>query len=153
MKNKTFLLLLLMLIICRDADAQQTSTKKDLVKLTWIEGNWKGMDGNNPFYEIYKLANDSTLEITSYEWDGIDSSKTSITRLQYKNDHYYLGDSLNWKVVDISGNSIFIEPVYKAYNTILWKKRDQHTWEAILESKKGRKIYVMEWVNHFANKK
>jgi hypothetical protein len=130
----------------------QQANKGGLKSLTWIEGNWRGMDGNKAFYEIYHIKDDSTLVITSYEWDGKDSSKTSISSVRRKDGSYYLGDNFNWKVTAISEGSIFMEPVFKASNTILWKKRDQNTWEAILESKGGRKVYVMQRVNHFPGK-
>ena len=107
------------------------------------------MDGQNPFYEIYSLKHDSVIIITSYEWNGNDSSNSSINSVRIKDNNYYLGDEYNWKVVQISEDSIFMEPVFKAANYILWRKIDQNTWEAVLESKKGQKIYRMERINHF----
>jgi hypothetical protein len=151
MKSKIFPFLMLTLLSFK-CSLSQDASKGKLKALNWIEGNWKGMDGSNPFYEIYKIKNDSTLVITSYEWNGRDSSKTSISSLRRRDGSYYLGDNFNWKVIDISEGSIFMEPVFKAVNTILWKKKDQNTWEAILESKNGRKVYVMERVSHFQDK-
>lgn len=151
MKSKLFPVLIVAVFSCQSCLSQHTNTA-DLKALAWIEGNWKGLDGNNSFYEIYRLKDDSTLVITSYEWDGKDSSKTSTSTLRRKDGAYYLGDNANWKVRDMSEGAVFMEPVFKAANTILWKKRDQNTWEAILESKNGRKSYVMERVNHFPGK-
>lgn len=127
----------------------QGSSIPSLKALRWIEGNWKGMDGTNPFYEIYKLRDYSTLIITSYEWNGKDSSKTSTATLKRKDGSYYLGDQYNWKVTALAEDTVFMEPVFRASNTIQWKKRDKNTWEAILESRSGRKTYLMERVNHF----
>jgi hypothetical protein len=124
-------------------------SKTDLKKISWIEGNWKGMDGDDAFYEIYRLANDSTLEITSYSWNGSDSSKTSRAYLRWNKDAYYLGDSLNWKVTAITDESISMDPNFKAYNTILWKKNNDGSWDAVLNSKRGEKVYKMEKVDHF----
>ncbi|HXU08596.1 MAG TPA: hypothetical protein VN743_06335, partial [Blastocatellia bacterium] len=30
-------------------------TAADIAKLKWIEGTWRGMDGDKPFYERYKI--------------------------------------------------------------------------------------------------
>ena len=151
MKIKLFSLLTLAIFSFKCSFSQH-SNNGNLKALAWIEGNWRGMDGNNAFYEIYHIKDDSTLVITSYEWNGKDSSKTSISKLRSKDGSYYLGDHFNWKVMDISEGSIFMQPVFKAANTILWKKKDLNTWEAILESKSGRKVYIMERVNHFPEK-
>lgn len=122
-----------------------------LKKLSWIEGNWKGMDGDKPFYELYRMVNDTTLEIFSYSWNGKDSSESSRSVVGRKNGTYYLGDSLNYKVVALTDSSIFMIPNYKAFNSILWKRVDANKWEAILQAKRGRKVYIMERINHFAN--
>ena len=145
-------LFIVLLIGCRTPSATTTTTftKGDLEKLRWIEGNWKGMDGNNPFYELYSFTNDSTLQITSYDWNGTDSSKTTRTYLVWKYNHYFLGDSLNWRVDALTRNSVFLIPNYKASNKILWQKKDQNSWEAVLTSPKGVKNYKMERVKHFA---
>ena len=134
---------------CSCKNSPNESTKGDLKKLSWIEGNWKGMDGQNPFYEIYELTNDNELVIKSYEWNGKDSSKTTITHLRRENGNYYLGDERNWLVMDISDSSIIMEPVNKVSNNIIWKQKDQNSWEAILETKKVKKVYLMERINHF----
>ena len=43
----------------QEAIAQATPSNKftaaDVAKLKWIEGTWRGMDGDKPFYERYKL--------------------------------------------------------------------------------------------------
>jgi hypothetical protein len=127
-----------------------TFTKGDLEKLRWLEGAWKGLDGVRPFYEHYTITNDSTLHITSYDWNGADSSNTTTTAIAWKQNHYFLGDSLNWRVDAITHNTVFLIPNYKAANKIIWKKKNQNTWEAVLTSPKGVKIYQMERVAHFA---
>jgi hypothetical protein len=131
---------------------QGTYSRSDLKKLAWIEGDWKGMAGTTPFYEIYRMMDDSTLNIYSYNWDGKDSIGTSITPLQWKDGNYYLGDSLNWKVTDITDTSITMEPNYKAGNSIFWKKNSNSSWIAILKGKKGENRYLMERIDHFPNR-
>ena len=145
---------LILLYSCQNSSKTETVayTKQDLKKIGWIEGNWKGMDGNSPFYEIYKFVNDSTIESISYKWDGKDSSQSSKSFLEWKESKYYLGDMMNWKVSQISDSSINMIPNFKAQNDIMWKFINQNSWDAILNSKEGNKIYHMERINHFAKK-
>jgi len=90
--------------------------KDDLKKIKWIEGKWKGLYKGEPFYEIYRFVNDSTLETTGYEWDGKDSSKTSLSYVYFKDGVYWLGEEQNWKVVTINENEINMLPNFKACN-------------------------------------
>ncbi len=119
--------------------------KEDLKKIKWIEGKWKGLLKGEPFYEIYRFVNDSTLESIGYEWDGKDSSKTSFTYLYFKDGAYWLGDKQNWKVISITENEIKMLPNVEANNDILWKYRDSTGWDAIL---KGNTTYTYN-MQHF----
>ena len=123
--------------------------KKDLRKMKWIEGKWRGMFENKPFYEIYQLENDTTLKITSYEWSGNDTSKTSVDYLYWKRDGYYLGKQQNWKATTITKNEIKMIPVNKASNEILWRRKDKKNWIAILIYKNGTRTYNMEYFDPF----
>jgi hypothetical protein len=142
----------LIIVSCTSSKTSISYAQKDLKKISWIEGNWKGMDGANPFYEIYQFKNDTTIEITSYDWNGTDSSNSSKSLLSWKSDQYYLGDSMNYKVTEITDSSIAMNPNYKANNSILWKTKSPNAWIAILKNKKGEKIYNMERINHFKAK-
>ena len=122
---------------------------RDLQKIKWIEGNWKGMDGENAFYEIYRLTNDSTLEIISYNWNGTDSSKTSRSYVAWKEGAHFLGDNMNYKVTSITEDSITMIPYRRAANSILWKKNNDNGWDAVLKTNSVTKEYKMERVNHF----
>src|SRR5829696_5196703 len=44
-------------------------TAADIAQLKWIEGTWRGMDGDKPFYERYKLEG-TTLIVDSLREDG-----------------------------------------------------------------------------------
>lgn len=123
-----------------------TYARGDLNKIRWIEGRWKGMYKGEPFYEMYALTND-TLSITSYAWDGKDSSKTSRDRLTWIDDAYYLGDK-QYKVTVLTDSVIKMIPV-RAQNDITWKKRDSTGWDAVLVAGKETNIYHMEWFDPF----
>jgi len=159
-KLNCIFLLIFLITACNDAaeknvkstDKQNDSverlsySKNDLSKIKWIEGSWKGMFKNEPFYEIYRLTNDSTLEVISYDWNGKDSSNTSRTYVHWKDSAYYLGNEQNWKVVSISDSQITMKKNYKASNDIIWKFHDADSWDALLEHKNGTDHYQMERV-------
>lgn len=129
--------------------AELQYTKDDLKKIKWIEGKWKGLYNGSPFYEIYHFSNDSTLLITSYEWNGKDSSKSKPGEVYFKNGAYWLGEKQNWKVDSITDNHIKMLPNVEAYNDIVWRFTDSLHWDAILTSKGGVTTYSMEHFDPF----
>ena len=92
--RKNIIILFLLLTAINSSCQQQKDGKpenhsnKDLSKIKWIEGSWRGMYNGKPFYEIYKFENDSTIRITHYDWNGKDSSNTSYDFLYFKNGDY-----------------------------------------------------------------
>ncbi len=81
------------------------------------------MDGDKPFYEIYQLTNDSTLMITSYDWNGKDSTSSSVDFISWEDGAYYLGKDHNWKVSELRNTAVKMIPV-KASNDISWQFTD-----------------------------
>jgi len=132
-----------------EQQTQPAYTKDDLGKIKWIEGKWKGLYKGQPFYEIYRFSNDSTVEITSFEWDGKDSSKTTMSYLYYKEGSYYLGEKQNYKTTSITDKEIKMVPNVEAYNHILWKYRDSTGWDAILTGSKETQVYNMQYFDPF----
>ena len=152
----------ILLLSCGQADSSSESKKEkdtipvsisysinDLHKIKWIEGKWRGTHNTKPFYEIYQFANDSTLEIISYDWNGKDSSNSSKSKVYWKDGAYYLGEQLNWKVTEITDSSIIMLPNNKASNDIVWKYSDSTSWDAILNSKKETTEYHMQAYDPF----
>jgi len=143
-----FILFPLFSISCNETKTTKNNytsiNKTDLNKAQWITGNWKSTYEGKPFFEYYDLINDSTLKILSYEWDGKDTSKTSLSFLSFKNGAYFLGDSMNWKATAINDREIKMIPVYKANNEIHWKFISLNKWEAILKGASKTNTYVME---------
>jgi len=129
-------------------EAQQYD-KSDLKKIKWIQGKWKGLYKGEPFYEIYQFVNDTTLEITSYEWNGTDSSKSKKSYVYYKDGLYWLGDKQNWKVVSITATEITMLPNVEAYNDIIWRYKDNLAWDALLKHKNGTTVYNMQSFDPF----
>jgi hypothetical protein len=120
--------------------------KNDIQKIKWIQGKWKGMYNGKPFYEIYEPGTE-TLKITSYEWNGKDSSNTSVDYVAWHGDAYFLGKEQNYKVTVLSDSVIKMIPV-KANNEIIWR-RTPNGWDAILTGKKATNVYHMELFDPF----
>ena len=129
----------------KDSTAQVR--KGDLSRIAWINGNWQGIYQNAPFYENYALVND-TLFIHSYEFKNNDvtkdTTKTSLSKVYWNNGHYYLGDSMNWKVTRITDREIYMQPNYKANNDITWTYQDSVTWVAVLKAGVNTNTYIMQ---------
>jgi hypothetical protein len=150
MKNILLFMVIFFLAACSNNETKSSEpvnnpvSKNDLVKIKWLSGNWRGMADGKPFYELYEFANDSTIRIIGYDWNGTDSSNTSFSYVSWKEGAYYLGDSLNYKATFIDSSKIEMIPNYKANNDILWKVVNDTTWAAVLKGKTKTVEYKME---------
>ena len=133
-------------VACSSSPAYQ---KNDLRKISWIEGNWRGTYNGNYFYEHYAFLNDSVLTITKYEWNGQDSTGTSISTVHWADGVYYLGSDKKWKVTELSDQSIYMLPNGNSSNDILWKYVNKDSWEAILKTSTRENRYLLERVKTF----
>ncbi|CAN5822361.1 hypothetical protein BH10BAC2_BH10BAC2_44290 [soil metagenome] len=125
-------------------------TKADLLKLKWIEGKWKGMDDDKPFYEIYAFINDSTIRTISYDWNGKDSSNSFTDHLYWKEGLFYLGDKQDWAVKTINDSMVQMLPnSSRIHNDITWKAKGTKGWDVILVSPKLTKEYHMQKFDPF----
>src|SRR5688500_11544687 len=43
--------------------------KADVARLNWIEGTWRGMDGDKPFYERYRIE-ENAMVVEGLKEDG-----------------------------------------------------------------------------------
>lgn len=121
--------------------------KADLQKIKWIAGKWKGMDDDKPFYEIYEFINDSTIKITNYELkeDSNDSTNSYIDNLFWQDGLYFLGANKDWATGLIEDSVIQLQPNSdRIHNDITWQLKTDGSWDAVLTSPKGVKIYHMQ---------
>src|SRR5262245_3805868 len=81
------------------AAAQATPSKKftaaDIAKLKWIEGTWRGMDGDKPFYERYKIE-ETAMVVETLKPDG--SVDGVPERFELKNGEFGKDDGDNRSV-------------------------------------------------------
>ena len=133
--------------------AQSTPSNKfttaDIAKLKWIEGTWKGMDGDKPFYERYKIE-ETAMVVESLKADG--SPKGEPERFELRNGEFGKDEGDNRSVASaITADYVqFVPAVPGKGNSFRFEPQANGTWRAVLEwSAKpnrpaGQKIYVME---------
>jgi hypothetical protein len=137
----------------QDPMAQPTPSNKftaaDIAKLKWIEGTWRGMDGDKPFYERYKLEKEA-LVVEGLNADG--SVKGEPDRFELKNGEVGNGEGNNRSAAsEITADYIqFVPAVPGKMNRFRFERQSNGTWRAVLEwpataDKPARqKIYIME---------
>jgi hypothetical protein len=133
--------------------AQSTPAKKftaaDVAKLKWIEGTWRGMDGNTPFYERYRVE-ETALVVESLKADG--SVDGAPGRFELKDGEFGKGDGDRRSIAsEITADYIqFVPAVPGKMNNFRFERQPNNTWRAVLDwpaksDKPARqKIYIME---------
>ena len=133
--------------------AQSTTSNKftaaDVAKLKWIEGTWRGMDGDKPFYERYKVE-ETALVVEGLNADGSPDGEPG--RFELKDGQFGKGEGNKRSVAsEITDDHIqFVPAVPGAFNSFRFERQSNGTWRAVLEwpakaDKPARqKIYVME---------
>jgi hypothetical protein len=124
-------------------------TKDDVAKLKWLEGSWKGMDGDSPFYERYRIEEDALI-VEELNADG--SVKGPPGRYELKNGEFGKeeGDVRSAASEIGEGFVQFVPGRESKGNSYRFERKGPDTWQAILEwpdtaDKPGqRKVYVME---------
>ena len=133
--------------------AQSTPSKNftaaDVAKLKWIEGSWRGMDGDKPFYERYKIE-ETAMVIETLNADG--SVKGDPDRFELKNGEFGKdeGDQRSLASEITSDYIQFVPAVPGKGNNFRFERQSNGTWRAVLDwPGKGdrparQKIYIME---------
>ena len=75
---------------CAQGDAQKATstpaavatpskrfTKADVAKLKWIQGTWRGMDGDKPFFERYRIE-ETSMVVESFKGETLQKAKGRI---------------------------------------------------------------------------
>jgi hypothetical protein len=133
--------------------AQATPSNKftaaDIAKLKWIEGIWRGMDGDKPFYERYKLE-ETALVVEGLKADG--SADGEPSRFELKNGEFGQGQGDKRSAAsEITADYVqFVPAVPGKMNRFRFERQSNGTWRAVLDwpatpDKPARqKIYNME---------
>ena len=124
-------------------------TPADIAKLKWIEGTWRGMDGETPFYERYKIE-ETAMVVEGLKEDGSPDGEPG--RFELKNGEFGKVEGDKGSVASaISDNHVqFIPAVGSKGNNFRFERQSDGTWIAVLEwpatsDKAARqKVYKME---------
>ena len=137
----------------QEAIAQSTPSNKftaaDIAKLKWIEGTWRGMDGDKPFYERYKVE-ETALVVEGLKADGSPDGEPG--RFELKNGEFGKGEGDKRSAAsEITADHIqFVPAVPGKLNRFRFERQANGTWRAVLEwpatanKPAGQKIYIME---------
>ena len=124
-------------------------TPADVAKLKWIEGTWRGMDGDKPFYERYKIE-ETAMVVESLKADG--SVAGAPDRFELKDGEFGKDEDDQRSVAsEITADYIqFVPAVPGKSNSFRFERQSNNTWRAVLDwPAKGdkparQKIYIME---------
>ena len=124
-------------------------TKDDVAKLKWIEGSWKGMDGESAFYERYKIEGDAMI-VEELNADG--SVKGAPGRFELKDGEFGKGEGDLRSAASEIGEGLvqFVPGRESKGNMYRFERTGPDSWKATLEwpataDKPARqKVYVME---------
>ncbi len=121
-------------------------TAADVAKLKWIEGTWRGMDGDKPFYERYKIEQNAMVVESLMEDGSVDGTPG---RFELNDGQFGKGEGeVRTAASEITDTSIQFVPAGNG-NSFRFVKQP-HGWDAILEwpAKAGKlassKTYKME---------
>jgi hypothetical protein len=136
------------------ADAMPTPSNKfteaDVAKLKWLEGSWKEMDGDKPFYERYKIEGSAMTVETLKDETGKEVTETG--RFELKNGEFGKDEEGRRSAASEIGEGFvqFVPAPGSKGNMFRFERKGSDTWDAILEMpsnpdpEKRRKVYVME---------
>ncbi len=139
------------------ATPSKNFTPADVAKLKWIEGTWRGMDGDKPFYERYRIEGTAMI-VEALKEDG--SADGEPGRFELKNGEFGKGEGEKRSAASEITDS-FIQfvpattpsgttPPKTGRNSFRFERQSDGTWMAILEwpataDKPARgKVYKME---------
>lgn len=107
----------------------------DLARLRVLEGVWVGSaPGQSPLYQVYRFANDSTVEITYYR-DSAMSRAMGTGRIYLAGGRiYHTYGSRRWGAMRLDDAGVFFAPDGNARSTFAWAFTNRDTWTSTLRS-------------------
>ena len=132
------------------ATPSKNFTPADVAKLKWIEGTWRGMDGDKPFFERYRIE-ESSMVVDSFTDETL-SNVEDTGRFELKNGEFGKCEGERCSAAsEITADYVqFVPAAGSKGNNFRFVKQADGTWQAILEwtatkEKEARqKIYKME---------
>ena len=126
-------------------------TKADVAKLKWIEGTWRGMDGDKPFFERYRIE-ETAMVVEGFKDETL-KEVTDTDRFELKDGEFGKGEGDKRSAAsEIGEDHVQFVPAVpgKGNNFRFERLPGEDAWQAVLEwpasgDKPARqKIYKME---------
>jgi hypothetical protein len=135
-------LTLAILIISSAANSQSTSREK-FDQMQWLVGSWKGMAGNDAFYEAWRRVNDSVYVNFSIEFKNGDTVVREGSPIHIMKGEIFLGvPPTYWKLTKLKVDEIkFENDTLKFSNKILWQHTKDDHWFTELKHPKTTVTY------------
>jgi len=102
---------------------------KDFSKLRWMEGTWKATSpSEKTYYERFRFANDSTIEITFYG-DSALSKETGNGKVYLSVGRvYYSFGPGRWGATTVDSGGMYLVPQVNAQNSYAWAFQSPNLW-------------------------
>jgi len=132
------------------ATPSKSFTPADAAKLKWIEGTWRGMDGDKPFFESYRIE-ETAMVVEGFKDETL-KEVTDTDRFELKDGEFGKGEGDKRSAAsEITADYVqFVPAVAGKGNHFRFHRQADGTWHALLEwpataDKPARqKIYKME---------
>lgn len=108
---------------------------KDFDKLRWMEGTWKATSpGEKTYYERFRFANDSTIDITYYADPSL-ATETGNGRVYLSVGRvYHTFGPGRWGATSVDSSGIYFVPQVNAQNSYSWSFQSPNSWTQTMRS-------------------
>lgn len=122
----------------------------DIAKLKWIVGDWRGMDGERPFFERYRFEG-TTMIVEGFDDDSF-AKPVAPERFELKDGEFGHSDAKGNRAAasSITDDAVQFVPVSGVGNSFRFERQPDGKWRAVLEwpakgdKPAGKKVYQME---------
>jgi hypothetical protein len=106
-----------------------------LRQVPWLLGTFRGRgEGGTvqePFYERYSLADDSTLIVESFK-DSTFSGAIDTSRYEVRRDSLASAGERRYLATVVTGDSLVFGPLVGVRNGFTWRRGDDTSWVAVI---------------------
>jgi hypothetical protein len=106
-------------------------TTADIAKLKWLEGSWRGMDGDKPFFERYKVEENAMVTETLKKDGSVDGPPD---RFELKNGEFRNGEGdKSSAATEITDEYVQFVPSVPGHGYTFRFTKQGDGWEALLD--------------------
>lgn len=123
-------------------------TAADIAKLKWLEGTWRGVHENQPFFERYRFE-DTAMVVETLSGDDL-SKIVDTSRFELTNGEFgHAKGKQRSAATEITDQYVQFVPVAGGGNNFRFERQSDGTWRAVLEwlgpdNQPKERIYKME---------